>query len=226
MNDAQLKRAASAVIVVTLAAWVVVPFLVAGPRWVQGWLYVGVLVPALVVQQTLVRRKNAALRDARREIGAGTQRWDLYWNPVFWLGMASEPVLAAVESRETPVPGASWQLLAGVVVLAAGLGLSAWAMASNPFFEGTVRLQTDRGQVVVEQGPYRFVRHPGYVGLILWAQATPLLLRSTWAWAGALFVVAWVVLRTALEDRFLRAGLAGYEAYTTRTRARLVPGLW
>ena len=99
-------------------------------------------------------------------------------------------------------------------------------MSVNPFFEGTVRLQTERGQRVVDSGPYAKVRHPGYAGLCLWALATPLLLRapvSAWV-AGA--TVAWVVLRTVLEDRLLRRGLAGYEDYVRRVRWRLVPGLW
>ena len=100
-------------------------------------------------------------------------------------------------------------------------------MTANPHFEKTVRIQTDRDHRVIDSGPYRIVRHPGYaataVGLLL---ATPLLLRSWWAFVPAVAGVAWLVLRTALEDRTLRRELAGYESYAARVRWRLVPGVW
>lgn len=100
------------------------------------------------------------------------------------------------------------------------------AMAVNPFFEGSVRVQTERAQTVVETGPYAWVRHPGYLGLCPWALATPFLLRSVVSFSAALVVVAWVALRTALEDRLLRRGLAGYEAYTRKVRWRLLLRVW
>jgi protein-S-isoprenylcysteine O-methyltransferase Ste14 len=99
-------------------------------------------------------------------------------------------------------------------------------MSRNPFFEGTARVQVDRHQHVVDQGPYRLIRHPGYLGLSLWAVSTPLLLRSRWAFVAAGMAAAWIALRTGLEDRMLQAGLGGYEAYARRVSWRLVPGVW
>ena len=89
-----------------------------------------------------------------------------------------------------------------------------------------MRIQTERGHHVIEDGPYRYVRHPGYVGFFSWCLATPLLLGSWWALVpGALSVVG-IFVRAALEDRTLRTELEGYEDYTTRVRYRLIPGLW
>jgi protein-S-isoprenylcysteine O-methyltransferase Ste14 len=126
--------------------------------------------------------------------------------------------------RGATLPPPSW--LAGLALLAAALAVSARAMAVNPFFEGTARLQRDVGQQVVDVGPYRRVRHPGYLGLAGWALASPLLLASSRAIVPALAAAAWVVLRTALEDAMLRRELDGYAAYARRVRWRLVPGLW
>jgi protein-S-isoprenylcysteine O-methyltransferase Ste14 len=110
------------------------------------------------------------------------------------------------------------------VLLAAGMALSAAAFAANPFFEGTVRIQAELAQRPIDAGPYRRIRHPGYAGLILWALASPLLLGSAWSLVPAVAAVAWVVLRTALEDATLRRELPGYGAYARRVRWRLLPG--
>jgi protein-S-isoprenylcysteine O-methyltransferase Ste14 len=112
-----------------------------------------------------------------------------------------------------------------VVVVASGFVLSAWAMGHNPYFEGTVRIQTEVGHRVIEDGPYRYLRHPGYLGILLWALGTPLVLgplgRRRRPRRRRLDLLA-----TALEDATLRRELPGYDAFTPRTRARLLPGLW
>ena len=105
--------------------------------------------------------------------------------------------------------------------------LVTWAMLVNTHFEKTVRLQTDRAHRVVDVGPYRFVRHPGYLatigGFIL---SVPLVLRSAWSFAPACAAVAALVLRTWLEDRFLERELAGYADYARRVKYRLMRGVW
>ena len=89
-----------------------------------------------------------------------------------------------------------------------------------------MRIQAERGHRVVDEGPYRAVRHPGYLGLVLWALGSSFLLQSVWALAPSALAAAWVVLRTALEDALLRRELDGYEEYARRVRFRLVPGVW
>lgn len=195
--------------------------------WTRGWLLLDAIVACAVVHGAYVRRRNPELAKARERIGEGTARWDYAWNPLWWLLLFSAPAVAGVEQVRFghdawPLP---WAALGGAV-LAAGFTVSARAMAVNRFFEGTVRLQQERGHQVVDAGPYRVVRHPGYVGLALWAVAQPLIVGSTWAVGPAVAAVAWVVLRTALEDAFLRKGLEGYEDYARRVRWRLVPGVW
>ncbi len=208
-------------------AWVIGPFAVAGTlQWWPGWRYLVTLGLGLAIHRAVVHRLNPGLREARRRIGEGTPGWDVAWAVAFWWLMAAIPMVAAAGHRTGAAALPGWAWAAGVVVLAGGFGLSAAAMAVNPFFEGTVRVQPERGQRVVETGPYAAVRHPGYLGLCLWAAATPLLLRSSRAFWVAGLTVAWVVVRTALEDRLLRRALSGYEAYARRVRWRLLPGAW
>jgi protein-S-isoprenylcysteine O-methyltransferase Ste14 len=99
-------------------------------------------------------------------------------------------------------------------------------MAENPFFEKTVRIQSERDHYVIDTGPYRVVRHPGYVGLVPWVLSIPLLLVSARAFLPAGLAVISLLVRTALEDRTLHKKLPGYAEYAARVRSRLVPGVW
>jgi len=106
------------------------------------------------------------------------------------------------------------------------LALITWVMLVNPFAEKTVRIQTDRGHTVVTSGPYRFVRHPMYVGLILLFVSTTFVWGSVWALRLTAIMAVLIIWRTACEDRTLRQDLPGYEQYAGVTRYRLLPGLW
>ena len=97
---------------------------------------------------------------------------------------------------------------------------------ANRFFAAVVRIQEDRGHTVISSGPYRVVRHPGYAGGTWTWLAMPLMLGTLWSYIPAIATVAFICLRTALEDRTLRKELPGYAEYAQRTRYRLVPGIW
>ncbi len=205
------------------AAWAALPLAIA-PAWPAGWAHLALVAAALLAHRAHVARRNPALLARRRAVGTGTKAWDVAWNALFWPLMASIAVCAALEYRRrgATLPLGVWP--AGALLLAAGMATSARAMAVNPFFEATVRVQPD--QRVVDAGPYRWVRHPGYLGLVAWAAATPLLLRSVGALPAAGAAAAWIVARTALEDATLRRELPGYREYAGRVRFRLLPGVW
>lgn len=171
-------------------------------------------------------RWNRELIGRRARIGTGTKGWDIVWMVVF-MPLAIGFVVMATEAGGAPaseVMGAGW--LAGLVVLCAGWAIATWSMVVNPFFEKTVRIQTDHDHRVVTTGPYAYVRHPGYVGFSGWVMATPMMFASTRLVVPGLFLVLALVIRTALEDRTLRAELTGYADYAARVRYRLIPGIW
>jgi protein-S-isoprenylcysteine O-methyltransferase Ste14 len=217
------ERAAAALLAL---AWIACAFAAAGTvRWLTGWVYLAVVAGGVVAHQAFVAGRNPEVLERRQRIGEGTRAWDLAWVAIFWPLMVAAPVVAGVETVRLGHPELPAFLpVIGGLVFAAGMTLSARAMAVNRFFEGTARIQP--GQQVVDTGPYRRLRHPGYAGLLLWALSSPLLLRSGWAFVPAALAVAWLVLRTALEDRMLREELAGYGDYARRVPARLVPGIW
>jgi protein-S-isoprenylcysteine O-methyltransferase Ste14 len=107
-----------------------------------------------------------------------------------------------------------------------GMALSVWAMLTNRFFSPVIRIQHERGHTPVTAGPYRFVRHPGYVGAIFASLCGGVALGSWWSLVPLAPFAILFLRRTALEDRMLRAGLDGYAEYAERVRYRLLPGLW
>jgi protein-S-isoprenylcysteine O-methyltransferase Ste14 len=147
---------------------------------------------------------------------------------LLWLVLAlCAPVVAgldAVRFRWSTLPSSLFHV--GLLVLLLASLFAIWAMVENEHFEQFVRIQEERGHRVVATGPYRFVRHPGYLGAILGALATPLMLGSAWTFVPAGLLALLFVVRTHLEDQTLRRELQGYEEYAKGTRFRLVPLVW
>jgi protein-S-isoprenylcysteine O-methyltransferase Ste14 len=101
-----------------------------------------------------------------------------------------------------------------------------WARKANNYFSTVVRIQTERGHKVCDSGPYKYVRHPGYLGSLLCSAATPAILGSIWAVIPAYLTIVLIIIRTILEDRTLEKELQGYSGYMKRVRFRLVPYVW
>lgn len=99
-------------------------------------------------------------------------------------------------------------------------------MLTNTYFETAMRIQTDRNHKVITYGPYKYIRHPGYLGMMIWGISTPLILGSQVALAVGLVAVMLLLLRTYWEDQTLMAELQGYAEYAKRTRYRLIPRVW
>jgi len=196
--------------------------------WAAAWAYLVFLAGYLCGLGVLLYRRHPGLLAERSGVQPGTQPWDVVLASLsaVWLPLALYAV-AGLDQRfgwSPAVPGPV--VAAGGLLLLVGAALSTWAMLVNEFFSAVVRLQDDRGQVVVTGGPYRFVRHPGYLGSLLLYSGVALLLGSVWALAVVAVLAAVLVVRTAKEDRFLHEQLAGYPQYARRVRFRLLPGLW
>ena len=114
----------------------------------------------------------------------------------------------------------------GLAMYLASTAFIMWVFRENSFAAPVVKVQSGRDHHVVSTGPYAFVRHPMYSGIMLFFFGVPLLLGSWWGVAIApLFFVLFAV-RTRIEERTLLADLPGYADYAARVRYRLLPGLW
>ena len=119
-----------------------------------------------------------------------------------------------------------WLRIVALAVFTAGSALGLWAMHVNPFFSSAVRIQNERGQRVISDGPYRWVRHPGYATAIPVLVASGLVLCSWLATALGAAGTLWLLRRTVVEDRLLRIALPGYADYARQVRWRILPGVW
>ncbi len=121
----------------------------------------------------------------------------------------------------------AWLQWLSLIAVAAGYALCLWAMRANRFFSSVIRIQSDRGHVVITNGPYAFIRHPGYLAGIFIVVPSGLALDS-WLSAALLvvFSLPFLLYRAITEDRVLLAELPSYPEYADRVRWRLVPGIW
>jgi protein-S-isoprenylcysteine O-methyltransferase Ste14 len=195
--------------------------------YAQGWICLIALVVGFSSVTAYVMKRTPSLLRRRMKAGAGTPAWDLDFVILVQVLFIAILVVGALDSgryRWRPLP--PWFEGVGIILTTAGMILIAWAMGENPHFETTVRIQTDQKHRVIATGPYRIVRHPGYVAAILVFIGMALMLDSAWALVPAALATVNLVARTAVEDRFLRDKLPGYRAFTLRTRYRLAPGIW
>lgn len=215
-----------------LASWLVVAVLLfAGAGrldWGLGWLFVAVWGLLKVVFILLLRWHDPDLMVERATRHENAQPYERLIVPTYFVLSFGTILVAGLDGGRFRWSGA---MPAAVIVIAYiislfGNGLASWAVSANPFFSSESRLQTDRGQKVARNGPYRYVRHPAYLATILMWPLTGLLLESWWAAIPGLLAALTMFIRTVHEDRMLQANLPGYVEYVQRVRYRLFPGIW
>jgi protein-S-isoprenylcysteine O-methyltransferase Ste14 len=196
--------------------------------WLRGWIFAGLYMAGMAGTGVVMHRLNPELIEARSKWRRkDTKPFDKVFLSLFLPLTLIQPAIGGLDAVRFQWTSLPFRLVwPGAAILGSGMALIAWTLAVNRHAETTVRIQTDRGHAVVSAGPYRFVRHPMYVGLILTYLAAPLILGSLWSLAVGCVIVGLVVWRTAMEDRTLRRELAGYEEFASRTQYRLAPGVW
>lgn len=206
----------------------VVLFAAAGDlAWWPAWTYLAILMVSMLLPLYGPLQFDEGLIEERMKPKPGAKRWDKYFVAFVGLFTMVELVVPGLDHRSgwtapKPIP----VKLAGVALVVLGTAGLIWAMRTNRFFSAVIRIQNDRGHAVVNQGPYRMVRHPGYSFWSVRTIGVPLLFGSDWAFIAAGLFIAMFVVRTALEDRVLQEELPGYREYAAQVRWRLIKGVW
>jgi protein-S-isoprenylcysteine O-methyltransferase Ste14 len=196
--------------------------------WKRGWIGTVLYIGGLHTSRAVLRKLNPGLLEQRQApIRKDTKRFDRIFLRLLLSLTIVQPVIAGLDAvRFSWAPLPFWTLYPGIGIFTASAVWITWVLVKNPHAESSVRIQKDRDHSVVASGPYRFVRHPMYVGLILLHASLALILGSMWTLALAALIAVLLLCRTAMEDQTLRRELPGYEEYTTVTRYRLMPGIW
>jgi protein-S-isoprenylcysteine O-methyltransferase Ste14 len=196
-------------------------------NWVWGWALVGIYAVWVSANALILIPRSPELLAERAQRKKGIKDWDAVLMSIVGILTLCKHIVAGLDVRYGWTVGIPlWLQIVTLVIAALGYALGTWAMAANAFFSMIVRIQEDRGHAVVTGGPYQFVRHPGYVGVIAFELATPIMLGSLWALIAGVLAALLTVVRTALEDRTLQKELEGYTEYAQQTRYRLLPGVW
>jgi len=193
----------------------------------QAWIFTATSLFGLFLNYFLAS-DDAALLDERSKPPKDAKEWDKRILKLSALITIIAYVVAGLDSGRylwSPnMPLAT--CLAGIVLMISGQLLFTFAKKANKFFSSVVRIQNERGHTVCEAGPYRYVRHPGYLGMIISLMGFPLLLGSIWSTIPIVFAIALLVVRTRLEDETLVQELSGYGQFALKTRYRVIPGVW
>lgn len=196
-------------------------------NWGLGWAVVALYLLWVAANALLIMPRNPALLAERANRRMGDRRWDNIILGLFGISALAKYIVAGLDARYIWSPTVPLVIsLVALAIAALGYGLVTWSMVVNAYFALVSRIQEDRAQRVVTTGPYQYIRHPGYIGSILFDLVTPLALGSLWALIPGVISALLILIRTALEDRMLQQELSGYEEYTQTTPYRLIPGVW
>ena len=195
--------------------------------WRAAWVLSVLFAVYIAAGMTWFLRKDPDLLEERITRASNVPRWDLVLRKMYEVSLIALLAIAALDAGRF-----RWSQMPVSVQIAGALGLLAsftviwWCTASNHFLSSESRIQAERGQRVVRDGPYRFVRHPMYTSLIVSMSGMALLLGSWLALGPALLIAALLVVRTVFEDRMLKDLLPGYQEYALDVTRRLMPGIW
>ncbi|WP_372597833.1 isoprenylcysteine carboxylmethyltransferase family protein [Amphritea sp.] len=217
-----------------VVAYLLIPLILficgGGLGWWQAWLYSLLIMAAGIGGRMWAEQRHPGLTAERQNIDniQNAKAWDKVLAPLMAVSIGFPMVIVAgLDHRyhwspEFPL----WLIMTGFILISLGYTFASWALAENRFFSSVVRIQTDRGHVVCDSGPYRFVRHPGYAGNMLALYGIVLALGSVWSLMPAVVASIIAVIRTVLEDRTLQEELPGYRDYARRVRYRLIPWIY
>ena len=198
--------------------------------WWNGWALSAVYILWSLGSILFILPVNPQMLAERQISGvkSGAKKWDMVMVTIMGIMLFATYITACLDVRLgwSPVLPIGLEIAALVICILGYAVLLLWSMIVNSYFTAVIRIQRERNHTTITSGPYRFVRHPGYLGTILCYLFTPVLLGSLWAIIPALGAILVLILRTKREDKTLREELPGYEEYTKKTRFRLIPSIW
>jgi len=200
-------------------------FIAAGTlSWKWAWIVLLLGLFLLIINLILLPAELIEERGRKKE---NVKKWDKMLTSIISLPTILMYVFSGLDQRFNWTGDVHIIInIAGLVLIFFGSMIFTWSMVSNKFFSTLVRLQIDRQHTVVTEGPYKYVRHPGYLGYIIFTLATPIALGTFWGLIFSGIIGILLIVRTILEDATLKKELPGYAEYTENVKYKLIPFLW
>jgi len=230
MNAPQSKAMLPRIVTGTvgLVSFALLWFGIAGRlTWWQGWAFLLTFITYVSILVWRLSKVDPELVQERNQPAKVAEPWDRVVMGIYTVILLILLTVTALDGGRYLWSSVPWgvQMIGWLLLTVAGLMV--WhVMMTNAYLSSWARLQEDREQVVVQEGAYRRIRHPMYLGIIVAFLGIPLALGSWWAMIPSIVIVGLFVYRTHREDLMLIQGLTGYAEYTERVRYRLLPGIW
>lgn len=192
------------------------------------WILFLILIVEFTIAILIFYIKNPEILNQRGKKLRNSKKWDIfilsiYYFFTFYLTI----IIAALDVYRYNWSNISTNfLIFGVIINILMLILSDWAIIVNVHYERFVRIQNDRNHQVVTNGPYKYIRHPGYAAAIVWNLTVPAIIGSVYAYIPTLIGICFLIIRTYLEDKTLQVELKNYDLYAKNVRYKLFPGIW
>jgi protein-S-isoprenylcysteine O-methyltransferase Ste14 len=229
-NEGVLKEILTRIVsgILGLIVFTLLWFGIAGRvTWWQGWAFLFTFITYVSILVWRLSKLNPDLVRERNRPAAKAEAWDRVVMGTYSVFLVVLLIVSALDGGRyvwSAVP-LGVQIIGWIFLIVAGL-LVWHVMMTNAYLSSWARIQEDRGQVVIQEGMYRCIRHPMYLGIIVGFVGIPLVLSSWWAMIPSIMIVGLFVYRTYREDQMLIDGLAGYSQYTQKVRYKLLPGIW
>ena len=192
------------------------------------WIFIIINLIYLIISTVILYKVNRELINQRGSIKSDAKLWDQFLMRIHNIILIfALPIIIGLDIGRFQWSYLNYYyMIPGYLLYISSNILLIWAMAVNRHFEATVRIQKDRGHKVIASGPYRIIRHPGYLSGIIWTVGLPMILGSVYGFIPSVAAIVVIVIRTRMEDRTLLSELEGYIEYSKKVKYRLIPGIW
>lgn len=199
-------------------------------KWIQGWIFVIFMILQIAFSTTYLKQNRPELfKERTSKLSEEKQKtWDKFLLGIYLISIILWMFIMPLDSQRLHFskPFGIYINFLGFIFMITSFVIVFLSLLQNNFASHTVRIQDDRGQKVITDGLYSFVRHPLYFGSIFWHFGVPMLLSSNLGLIGGVFLSLIFVGRIIGEEKMLTEELEGYSEYKRKVKYRLIPLIW
>ena len=209
--------------------WMIVFFISAWNIFLfRAWIYIIIYFICAIITMIINWKLIPDIFNQRNKMQKGTKKWDEILLVLFFVFLLFiNPLVAGLDVGRFQCSSLNnYFIILGIILYIVSIIFIEWALLVNNFFEGTVRIQENRNHKVIKTGPYRIVRHPGYISMIIGNIGMIFIIGSFYMLIVNIIPSIILIIRTYLEDKTLQKELEGYLEYTKEVKYRLYPLIW